>query len=285
MNDESASRPSDKKLREALREAGKELARTPIGAREYARATPLATGAATGAALGYWLLPDLAQVSRAGAVDEVTAVLTTAAGLLFGSLNKVGQLCGDELARKAEREWNLGKGAAGGFLAGAGLTQLNGAAFLMPLDGGITLAATALGAMGASWYNRARRKKYCPYCGRRQSCEHRVCRSCLRVFFPVEVSRDCDTRVYLDWPLVLSFLQLNGLNYFQAEEFVIRHFDEWEINGGVGPKITDRGLVVPCKAFWNWIDRHPSALLDYDDKQLPGLGSQEAAERLDKAGL
>lgn len=186
-----------------------------------------------------------------GYLDEIVA-------LLFA--NTGGQLAYASMRRLCEKKPRLTSGiwsvASGGVTLGLGLAALTAAPLISLLDGGI-IALSILIPTGVKLIANSRGgRKTCPHpnCASSEDCDHRVCRSCLRIFYPAEPP-DCKTKFHLDWYGVASFLDLQKLNYIEAMNFVMK---DWEL------PISKSGLV-DCESFVPWMRKNRGRLSAYVD--------------------
>ena len=196
--------------------------------------------------------------------DEAVALFLGITGV--GIANQfILRLCND---RPKLSNGIVSAAATGGGL-GLGWLAL-GAAGVSLIDGGVLLASILVPAGIRALANSRGGTKLCPHCKNEQSCRHAVCRHCLKVFFPAPVP-NCETSFFLDWYSVVSFLQAQGLNYFEAREFFKAHYTGEVKNG-----------KVDCAEFLKWAQRHRRELMAH---QRTIDASGKVCAELDRLGL
>src|SRR5439155_4662912 len=128
-------------------------------------------------------------------------------------------------------------------------------------------AGLGLGVGGTAVANRLRKRKHCPHkgCEAEGDCSQRVCRSCMRLFFPDERGIDCSRRVNLDWYAIASYLDEQKLSYVDAEVLVREHMKDWTLYTG-----TDKSVFIDCASFLGWVAEHKAELARYKGKGLEG---------------
>jgi hypothetical protein len=196
--------------------------------------------------------------------DEAVALFLGMAGV--GIANQfILRLCSD----RPKLSSGVRSAAATGGGLGLGWLAL-GAAGVSLIDGGILLASILVPAGARALANSRGGTKLCPYCNKKQSCSHAVCRHCLNMFFPAAVP-DCAKNFFLDWYSAVSFLQAQGLNYFEARDFFKAHYTQEVKNGRVG-----------CAEFLKWAQSHRKEISDHQRKIDT---SEKACAELDRLGL
>lgn len=207
-------------------------------------------------------------VGEQGFVDELVSLLFAFSGGQF-TWGFTQRFC----SNKPKLTQGLWPYVEGGLALGFGLAALTAVPLVSVLDGGI-IASSILIPTGIKLISNSRGgNKVCsnPRCKSKQSCNFAVCRECLNIFSPADPP-DCYMDYYINWYGVSSFLQRQGLNYFEAKKFI---FDNWEL------PITKNGQV-DCKKFLKWLNKNRSKLRKY---QKTILSSEETSKLLDLDGL
>jgi hypothetical protein len=229
---------------------------------QLASAALSAFGALIGGAVGLDVARSL--IGSVGWRDEFVALFFGTAGV------GIARQFALNLCHARPRGWQgVPSAVAAGLGLGLGVVTLAAATLTALLDGGI-LAISVIGPAGARLIANSRGgTKTCPHCHKKQSCKHAVCRSCLRIFFPQkEISPDA---FYVDWFAVASFLDEQGLNYFEARRFIIENYS--------GPIVHGK---VDCEDFRQWAHSNKKRMLDYIGTIAPS--AQRSAE-LDRLGV
>lgn len=227
----------------------------------------------TAAVVDYFFLTDILGANRSLHWDEVSAIFALVAGVLFGSIQRAPYLCHADVPKKVRR-WRIwGAGGAGGLAGGAAI------AALIPVLGVVAapVAAVALvvggvvvGVGGVTAYQHALRTKNCPHCGYEGKCNQRVCRQCHRLFYPEDVIIDCSNTLLLDWYTIASYLQKQGLNFFDAKLLVEENIHRWR-----HPWTRNKELRIDCESFMKWISSNREQLASYIGSAEPQLKEPE----------
>ena len=110
-------------------------------------------------------------------------------------------------------------------------------------------------------------------------CHHRVCRSCYKIFWPLEIELDCKKHLTLSWLQIASFLQAQGLNYLDAEELLQQYGPQW------GVFRQPRQLQVDCEQFAAWVERSKSEIVAVIGKGGLGKSPAQIDQYLTSRGL
>lgn len=266
-------------VRQFFEAAAKKFRRLPaMLQRDPGRGLKVLGAGAAGGGIVYCTLPELLSASRVGSADEIAAGLAAVATILFGSLTAVRHLCGEPPERQRQKTVNELSGAAGGAVAGGTFASLTAAALWSVLDGGILVASTVIGYVGAKAYNVATEVKHCPYpdCETKGQCSQRVCRRCLRIFYPEEGS--LDSKLLVNWLELASYLQKQGLNYYESQALVKDHFKNWQLVGKTHQCFEGPSLKT-------WLEKNVSSVADYIGHAEQGVGTAEKHKMLDDLGL
>lgn len=229
--------------------------------------------------LSYWIAPVLFNLNTSGKADEIAALLIAVSVTILSTISNAKKLCKIDKEQIAERKFNVAKGAIGGGLAGGGLVKLLVAADLLA-TGGIISGSVLVGTSGALLYNRITKKKYCPHCGKRGKCTQRVCRFCLKLFFPESTKLDCIATPKLTWYALSSYLQTGyDLNYIASSLLLQEHVLEWTTFGA-----NQSNVVLDCNKFKIWAQKNDDKIIDANDK-VRQMSKQEIADYLDNNNL
>jgi hypothetical protein len=279
---------SDKQDRvEAFREASIQSIRTtpPEIPRKVDAITRTASVGLLAGLVDYVAGPAIFHTDRAGQNDEVSALLIIVGGMFLANIQNIRALCATEPENIAKSRWNLVTGGAGGAVTFAGLAKLVTVAALSGWTGVGALAAGGLivGVGGSAVYNRISRKKYCPHidCGAKGNCKQRVCRRCLRLFWPKDQKLDCSATQFLDWYSVASYLQTSFmLSYMDAVKLLEKYFGEWFVE-----KTEGKSVVVDCSRFVSWIDKNKPVIANYKGAGKESMTKEQIREYLQREEL
>jgi hypothetical protein len=239
----------------------------------------LAPIVAVGAAIAAkTLLPPIVGATTTGPQDEWSALLAALSAALLTTVRDARHLCW-RTQRKSEA-LEVGKGGAGGLAAGLGVTVQTAAPLISFLDGGILVAAIALGGLFVHTKNRANRAKECPHCGLPGSCTQRVCRHCFKIFYPASATLDCkNSKLTLSWYEVASLLQEQGLSFPDALGLLEEEGSAWGVRPQTG------GFYVVCEMFKAWFESSSKKIIEAVGKAARLTDRDKLRARLDEMGM
>jgi hypothetical protein len=242
--------------------------------------TRIAAFGVLGGMANYLVLHSIPHALTSGNKDEISALLTMVAAAFIGSMHRsFAQLCFREKNAR-DREKNIYGGAGGGVLFGLGIVAalpvVGIATVPILIASGIVLGVGGIGAVSGAAFNRILKRKWCPHCGHKGKCDQIVCRNCKRIFYPVEISLDCQKK-YLSGAEVASILQGRGLSYLDVEILVQKHFSDWERSN------TSKIVLVDCKSFRSWLNDNEDKIIEnFIDSGLRNKSKWEIALNLDE---
>jgi hypothetical protein len=229
-------------------------------------------------------------IDKFGYKDDLSIILAIMAGMFLGSIRDARFLCQNDKQLKLSHQWNFLKALSAGGVGGGAFAAIQQIVDfisnlgLTPLESVIALILTSSISTGgiSLIYQQLSRQKKCTHieCSKKGKCHQRVCRSCKRLFYPSDISLDCNKNLFLDWFMIASYLDGQKLNYLDAEVFVRDNFKRWKIFSS-----SSGDYLIDCNSFATWINNNKGKLASYIGSGSKNRSETEIIEYLDSNGL